>query len=151
MDLCLYEYYGRSDGIHFYLFDKTEFAEELFFGFQDNAAFYNDLELTRKLFVDYGIPSSKLTTIEAENNNLLGLKDIDLVISTIAWGFHFPVSTYLEEVVNLMGENSLLIMDLRSGTGGFEDLSKHFHIRTIESGLKSTRVSCRKRTHENPI
>ena len=147
-DLCLFEHYGRSDGIHFYLFDKTEFADRLYFGFKDNAGVSNDLEMTKNLLIDYGISPSKLTTIEADKNNLLGLKGIDLVISSIAWGFHFPVSTYLEEVVNLMGENSVLILDLRSNTGGFEDLSKRFHVETIENSLKRTRVSCRKRVPE---
>lgn len=143
-DICLFEHYNRDEEIQFHYFDKTEFADELFFGYKKEAAFYNNLEMTKRLAVDYGIPESNITCIEATKNNLLGLNKMDLIISAIAWGFHFPISTYLEEVVNLMHDDSVLILDIRAGTGGMEELSKYFHIETILEKKKRTLVSCKK-------
>lgn len=43
---------------------------------------------------------------------VLGLP-LDLVISLVSWGFHFPVSTYLDQVHDLLREGGRLILDLR--------------------------------------
>ncbi len=143
-DLCIFEHYGSEAKIQFYLFDKSEFADDLYFGFEDKPAFYNDLKLAKKLLTDYGVSSKCVDTIEAEKENLSQLKDIDLIISAIAWGFHFPVSTYLEEVVNLMHDESVLIMDIRKESDGLERLRELFNVEIILQGSKSIRVACRK-------
>jgi len=143
-DLCIFEHYGRDGRIMFNLFDKTEYPERLYFGFEDVAAFYNDLELAKKLLLDYGISEENIATIDAEKDELGKLENIDLVISSIAWGFHFPISIYIHEVVNLMHENSVLILDLRKGTGGVEELELFFDCNKILEGSKSIRMACTK-------
>jgi protein-L-isoaspartate O-methyltransferase len=37
----------------------------------------------------------------------------DVIISLISWGFHYPVSTYLDVVYDNMAENGILILDVR--------------------------------------
>jgi len=65
-DLCIFEHYGSKAKIQFYLFDKSEFTDNLYFGFEDKAAFYNDLGLAKMLLTDYGLSSQDVTTIEAK-------------------------------------------------------------------------------------
>jgi hypothetical protein len=132
MDLCLFEHYGRDKGIHFNLFDKTEYPEQIHFGYKKTASFYNDLDL------------SKISTINATTDNLRKIENVDLIISCIAWGFHFPVSTYIQEVYDLMNEKSVLILDIRDDTGGLEELSKLFDVEIIEQENITVRVCCKK-------
>ncbi len=146
MDLCLFEHYDKNEEIHFNLFDKTEFPEKIHFGFKKTASFYNDLNLSKKVLTDYGILDSKVTTIEATNENLQKLQNIDLIISCIAWGFHFPVSTYVQEVSELMNEKSVLILDIRDDTGGIEELSKFFDVEIISQVKITLRVCCKKKS-----
>jgi SAM-dependent methyltransferase len=144
MDLCLFEHYGKDKKIHFNLFDKTEFPEKIHFGFEKNASFYNDLNLAKEILVDYGISESKISTIDATSENLCKIKNIDLIISCIAWGFHFPVSTYVQQVYDLMSEKSILLLDIRDNTGGIEELSKYFDVEIISQAQITIRVCCKK-------
>lgn len=144
IDLCVFEHYNLDTDLTFYLFDKSEYAENLFFGFEDDASFYNDLQLAKEILSNYGIPSRNLITIEAKKENLADLSKIDLVISSIAWGFHFPVGKYVEEVHQLMHEDSILIMDLRKGENGISQLQNFFNVNKILEGKKSIRVWCTK-------
>ena len=144
LDLCIYEHYHRDNDLRFYLFDKSDYEENLYFGFEENAAFYNDLQLVEEIFSNYGIANDKIITMEAENENLASLTNIDLVISSIAWGFHFPVRKYVEEVNKLMHQDSVLIMDLRKGQNGIETLQNFFNVNEILDGRKSIRVCCTK-------
>ena len=41
-NLFVFEHYKRDKNIVFNLFDKTEDPDELYFGFKEKAAFYND-------------------------------------------------------------------------------------------------------------
>ena len=93
---------------------------------------------------DYGITNDKIITMEAEKENLASLTNIDVVISSIAWGFHFPVGKYVEEVKKLMHQDSVLIMDLRKGQNGIETLQNFFSVNKILEGKKSIRVWCTK-------
>lgn len=144
MDLYLFEHYGRDKTINFNLFDKTEYPEKIHFGFKETASFYNDLNLSKKILADYGISESKVNTIEASIENLREIENIDLIISCIAWGFHFPVSTYVQEVYDIMNENSVLILDLREDTGGVEELSKFFDVEIIRHKGVTVTVCCKK-------
>ena len=69
---------------------------------------------------------------------------IDFVISTISWGFHFPVSTYLKSVANVLSENGILIIDIRKDTGGENELKTEFQIEPIRIFSKYVTYRCKK-------
>ena len=144
-NLFVFEHYKRDKNIVFNLFDKTEYPDELYFGFKEKAAFYNDLDLAKNVLIDYGIAQNNINAIDAKKENLENLTDIDIVISSIAWGFHFPVSVYINEVVKLMHHESVLILDIRKGTNGLEELNNFFHCKKILEGKKSIRLVCSKK------
>ena len=143
-NLFIFEHYKRERNIVFNLFDRSEYPDKLYFGYQEKAAFYNDLDLARNLLIDYGISQKNINAIDANKKNLKNLSGIDIVISSIAWGFHFPISVYVDEVVRLMNQESILILDIRKGTNGLEELSKFFHCKKILEGKKSIRLVCSK-------
>jgi len=97
----------------FYLFDKTGENKDLYYGYKPEGCFYNSLELAEKFLRDNGFKSNLTLLDLSEGQNISNLKDIDLVISLISWGFHYPVKTYLKQVDNLLSENGKIIIDLR--------------------------------------
>lgn len=67
------------------------------------------------------------------------------MLSLISWGFHYPVSTYLDRVRELLSDDGVLILDLRRDTGGLEDLRRAFRqVEIVRSADKFDRVLARK-------
>lgn len=62
---------------------------------------------------------------------LPALKTVDLVFSLVSWGYHYPVTDYLEDACALLRPGGTLILDVRTGTDGREK---------IETTLGKTRV-----------
>ena len=56
----------------------------------------------------------------------------DVVISIISWGFHYPVSTYLEDVHEALVPGGVAILDIRNGTDGVAALRRRFHVEQID-------------------
>lgn len=142
-DVFLFNHYKADKLIKFYLFDKTGISHNLHFGFSDKPSYYNSLYLAYDLCLANGMASQQIIPMNATKENLTDLKNVDLVVSFIAWGFHFPVDTYLDEVYNLLAPNGRLIIDIRKGTDGLEKLQIKFgQIKIINEGKKVIRVCC---------
>jgi hypothetical protein len=110
-----------------YLLDKTKKEEKIWYEFRTNGAFYNSLDLAKKNLISNGVKPSKINLIEAPDNGIIKeIRDIDLVISTISWGFHYPVELYLDSVISIMSKRGVLILDIRKNTGGLEALTSKF-------------------------
>jgi SAM-dependent methyltransferase len=120
IDVYLFEHYGRAPTLH--LMDKTQ-IDPIFYGYESKAAFYNDMSLTRRFLTLNGVPEGKFRFIEALAGNLdkAGEK-YDLVLSLIAWGFHFPLEVYLDEVLGNLRPGGRIVVDVRNGGGGEESL-----------------------------
>lgn len=66
---------------------------------------------------------------------------IDLVISTVSWGHHYPIGEYVDEVKAVLKPEGRLILDIRKDTGGVAALEgKGFkQVRMIDTSLKCER------------
>ena len=127
-----------------FLVDKSGLGE-VFYGYQETATAYNSLEVARELLTDNGHPQEQITLIDASAPEDIVLPDLDLVTSLIAWGFHFPVATYLDSVYVSLRNTGVLIMDVRKGTDGREVLSTRFKtVTVILDELRFERVLARK-------
>lgn len=121
LDLLLNRHYQGLCDIH--LLDKSQLSDSIYYGFEQSAAFYNSLALAENMLLQNGVAAERLHCHEAPEAGdemaraklvqTLGPAQIDLVISTISWGFHYPVSTYLSEVLRLLSPEGRVIMDLR--------------------------------------
>ena len=121
IDVFLNEHY-KNNSPDFYLLDKTEIEKKVFYGLKDKAAFYNSLPVAKKLLIENGVKEEKIHTQEVgEDNKIKFGKKFDLVISLISWGFHYPVSTYLDQVYEMLNSGGTLIIDVRN-VAGAEDL-----------------------------
>lgn len=116
IDLFLWNHY-RDQSPDITLFDKSEVSEELYYRFYENAAFYNSLETARENLTNGGIPAENVHTVEASQDNLRELNDVDFCLSLYSWGFHYPVDTYIDEVTEALSEDGRVVLDLRKETG----------------------------------
>ena len=128
--------------MQFLFLDQTGIDKQVFYDFHGKASIYNSLETAKEMMTRNGIPG--------ENVNLFEVKDgprikqeakIDLAISLLSWGFHYPVSTYLDQAHKLLRPGGVLIMDIRQGTDGRKELESRFGpSEVISSEEKKVRV-----------
>lgn len=127
IDILLYRHYARHNPPQIYLADLSETSPVIRYDFSSSPAIYNSLEVARSLLSMNGIPMGLIHIISPQQLALLDIAGkFNLVISTIAWGFHFPVPTYLDTVYRPLAHSGRLIMDIRSGTDGIDHLRTTF-------------------------
>jgi SAM-dependent methyltransferase len=111
----------------FYLLDKTSIEKVVFYDFKHKASFYNSLDVAKEMLIRNGIPKECVHLIEATDNNDINIgSKVELVISLISWGFHYPVETYLDKVHDLLIKGGSLIIDVRKGTADIDILRNVF-------------------------
>jgi ribosomal protein RSM22 (predicted rRNA methylase) len=90
---------------------------------------YNNFEATRVFLDLWGVPLSRCRLVEASTHRAHAFDRVyDLVISILSWGWHYPIDTYLDQVLASTSPGSLLRVDLRAGTDGREKLLPHFQL-----------------------
>ncbi len=125
INLFLSSHYEDKQPI-FYLFDKTQVSDSVYYQFKDDSAFYNSLEVAAETLRNNNVDEKNLHKLDAHEFNLSELDGVDLCISLISWGFHYPLDTYLDDVLDCLAENGSLLLDFRKGTGQFEKAIEHF-------------------------
>lgn len=142
IDVLLHEHYGRASDLRFYLLDKTQRDEHIDYGYRDEGDFYNSLAMTKAVLKASGVPEQSLVTLEAQDDAGIPLSEpVDLVISLISWGFHYPVATYLDRTHELLRPGGRLILDVRKGTGGLEAIrAKYGNVSVIADEPKRQRL-----------
>jgi SAM-dependent methyltransferase len=127
IDVLLFDHYGRDQDLRFYLVDRTQVDGLITYGFGPSTPFYNSLDLTRQVLVGNGLPAESLHLLDAADDARLDIPEpVDLIISLISWGFHYPVSTYIDEAHRLLRPSGRLILDIRGGTEGLAQVEARF-------------------------
>ena len=143
IDLLINEHHNSN--IDIFLIDKTLIDEKIYYYFEEKGSFYNSLSAAKNLLIENGIDRKKVHTQEATNDNKIIFKgNFDIIISLISWGFHYPVSTYLDECYKKLNNNGVLIIDIRKNVGGEKELGTRFNnIKVISEGKKYRRLLVR--------
>ncbi len=145
IDALLYQHYRRDRGLRFSLLDRTQIDARPRYGFARQADFYNSLEVARELLIANGVSGERIRLMSAQEGYAVPAQDVDLALSLRAWGFHFPVETYLPAVMNALQPGGWLIIDVRPKTGGEAALQKAgLEVRDIKLKPKYARLACRK-------
>lgn len=97
----------------FYLFDKTQIEKRIYYGFNRTGCFYNSLEEAANFLKENGMVGKICSIDIASGGKIDALTNIDLVISLISWGFHYPIPTYINDVNKILAQNGIIIVDLR--------------------------------------
>lgn len=141
INIFLNKHYGGLSDI--YLLDKTEMPRKVYYSLTNKGCYYNSLKIAKKLLEENGVNSENIHLEEAIDNKINFDIKFDLVISLISWGFHYPVSTYLDEVYKKLNSGGVLIIDVRkkSEVDGVEEIRKKFgNIGVIYESSGNTRI-----------
>ena len=134
IDVLLFNHYKRDSTLKFYLLDKKQISEKIYYGFMNHGAGYNSLEITEAVLLLNGIKKENINLLEATINYTIAVPhEVDLVISLLSYGFHYPVSTYLNQVHQALRKGGHLILDIRNGTEGEQELFEVFSKLSIVS------------------
>lgn len=127
-----------------WLLDKDG-VSDLYYGFESDASFYNSLEKAREFLIANGVPDQNIRTVNILTESFPETVEFDVVISLISWGFHYPVSTYLEQVHKALSPTGVLIIDVRKETDGEDELRAMFGaVNCIKDYDKHKRLVCTK-------
>ena len=149
LDLLIYRNAaGRKPEL--YLFDRSVELSKLSTsgiaptGFNDRYVFTASLKLAASFLKLNGVAGCDIRLCEVGAWNIRQGAPFDLVFSRKSWGFHYPLSEYLEEVVSSLADKGIVITDVRGNQDG-EDLMRQRFADTevLQQGSKSALMIAR--------
>jgi hypothetical protein len=135
IDLLIHRHFGCD----LVLID-IEASDDLHFGFKDSGAGYADLANARAFLVANGVPDSAITTINPLHSPLADIPPVDMAMSLLSCGFHYPVETY--DAFFKAQVKSAILLDCRSGRGGKEALAAYGTVTELSTEKKHGRYLC---------
>ncbi len=144
VDVFLSRHFGHRVEMH--LLDKTAVDDSIHYHLHPVGSFYNSLSLAKDILVQNAVPESHVHLHEANDQFTIAISTpVDIVVSLISWGFHYPVSIYLQEVNRILSPHGTLIIDVRKGSDGRDQLENVFHsCAPILTTQKFERLVCKK-------
>ena len=94
------------------------------YGWNPSGEFYNDLQLTEEFVKINGLSNYRI--LDLGDNSLHLLEDIDIVMSLLSVGFHYPIEPYLEDLISIASNTSTFIFGVRSGKYDVEFFEQYF-------------------------
>jgi SAM-dependent methyltransferase len=132
------EYHRKA---FFTMYDKTKTEKRIWYEFKQQGAFYNDLSYTKQFLVENGISEAHVETLEASEHPVFSRK-YDLITSFISWGWHYPLSTYWDVVLETLQDDGVLILDIRSDQRARKIIESAFeYVETIDKSKRGERVA----------
>ena len=107
IDIFLNQYYGK---VLFFLIDRNENPDKKTYGFSDKTSFYNSFDAIKELLTKNNV--SDFVIVEPDKRDSIP-KEIDVIISLLACGFHFHINNYLEFILKRLKNDGVLILDIR--------------------------------------
>ncbi len=96
----------------FILADFDEISEDIRCGWNPGDVRYNKLGSTRKFCIDNNLKRFEIFNLAERDISELG--GIDLVISVLAVGFHYPIEQYIDKLLDITIEDVVMIFGMRS-------------------------------------
>jgi SAM-dependent methyltransferase len=128
IDVKLYSYY-RNPELELWLLDRSGVSDKHVAGYKmspDDFAFYNSFDRATELLRANGVPDNNIITLDVGTQGFPVATKFTAIISLLAWGFHFPVSSYLESAYQSLTLGGCMILDVRKGTDGLWTLEERF-------------------------
>jgi SAM-dependent methyltransferase len=86
------------------------------FGFQEQGAAYASLAVARALLQGNGVAAGRIVTLNPGKADVLAAGMVDLAVSFLSCGFHYPVDAYIPFFTQCMNPGGRIILDLRAAT-----------------------------------
>lgn len=116
------------------------------FGFQSEGAAYSNLGTAKAFLAANGVSARKIKTLNPEKEDVDKVRDVDLAMSLLSCGFHYPASTYADFWADSVSDTGAIILDLRTGQAE-NQLTDMIHVgavRALWKGKKWNRVLVQK-------
>jgi SAM-dependent methyltransferase len=142
IDVPLY----RQTRATMFLCDRDIFEKRPVYGYSATPSAYCRYRETTAFLSANGIPDHAARLSE----DLPDGAQIDMVLSLISWGFHYPVSVYLRRVARILRPGGVLVLDLRAERAA-EDTAQIAEAigpavwTRHDNGSKETRVAFQRR------
>lgn len=116
------------------------------FGFQAEGAAYSSLARAKELLRANGVKARQITTVNPRAKAPETIKPVDLVVSFLSCGFHYPVDSYLPFLDRALTPGGAAIFDLREATAVAQSaaLSRFGTLTDLPAPHKARRVLLRK-------
>ncbi len=137
IDLAIY----RRFGCDLVLVDIEE-SNGVHFGFKDTGAGYADLANARAFLLANGVPDRAIITINPRHTKLEEVGAVDVAISLLSCGFHYPVETY--DTFFKTQVTKAILLDCRKQKGGKKALRAYGTVSEVGDELKHARILCSK-------
>lgn len=131
----------RDTGADLLLIDIEE-TDDVFFGYKPAGAGYASLDTARAFLEANGVPSGAIETVNPVKEDLQASGPVDLAISLISCGFHYPAETY--ETFFADQVKKAILLDVRKGKGNEDFLSQFGPVSVIAEGKRHHTVVSRK-------
>lgn len=116
------------------------------FGFNTEGAAYSSLSRAKGLLKANGVKADRIETLNPMTKPAETAKSVDLVVSFLSCGFHYPVDMYLPFLDKVLRPGGAAIFDLRRSTAKVqaEKLEKFGTLTDLDSPPKTRRVMLHK-------
>lgn len=114
----------------FILADFDDVSKKIKYGWNPGKSFYNKLNLTNKFCLMNGLINFE--TFDLSKNDILKLKDIDLIISVMSVGFHYPIEQYMEKLLKICNGNIIFGIRKNNSMYNKESFSKYYETIIIK-------------------
>lgn len=123
-----------------------ESTEGRHFGFKPEGAAYSSLARAKQLLLANGVLAAKITTLNPGTASAESIEPVDLVVSFLSCGFHYPVDLYLPFLDKALASGGAAIFDLReqTATEQAKALAQFGSLTNLEGPSKARRVLLRK-------
>lgn len=90
-----------------------EESDDRHFGFAQTGSAYSNLEVARSFLISNGVKASSVNCVNPQKKNLSRMKPVDLAVSFVSCGYHYPLSAYATFFEKQVAQDGSLIVDLR--------------------------------------
>ncbi|MEM8850358.1 MAG: class I SAM-dependent methyltransferase [Pseudomonadota bacterium] len=108
-DLFLWQDHGAR-----LLLIDLETSDERHFGFDETGAAYTSLTVAARFLADNGVAAESIACRNPEVVDLSQDAPVDLAVSFVSCGFHYPVDTYADFFASGVTPDGAVILDLRA-------------------------------------
>ncbi|MDO5647393.1 cyclopropane-fatty-acyl-phospholipid synthase family protein [Paracoccus sp. (in: a-proteobacteria)] len=131
----------RNLGCDLVLID-TETNDHRYFGYAKQGAAYSNLTTAARFLKGNGVPDAALTVVNPDRHSLRDTGPVDLIVSFLACGFHWPAASYLDYFRTNLRPGGAILLDLRdrSAAQQLEELAPLGRIHTLPSPPKARRI-----------
>jgi len=113
---------------HYILCDSTnKDVVSISYGWKPQYSFYSNLEKAEQLCKLNGLVNFEVIDIKS----LSKLKNIDLVMSFLSVGFHYPIEDYIDTLMDITTQDCEMIFGVRKGKYNENSFSSKFKTRMI--------------------